>query len=214
MSNTMTTSPFPESKGTSAHGFSLIELMIVVAIVSILAAIAVPEFVKMVASTRVKSATADLVADLAFARAEAIKRGVRVGVARANDAWVGGWLVFLDTGKDGYTVGDPILKTAHPPLAGSTVSAGTVTSTSSAIMMCTKVRLGGNATKTAIDAFTYGGDGRLRVYLGTEDRTAHVGAVSITSPANTGAGGARLVVLGPTGRVSVDTSLAAGERCS
>lgn len=195
-------------------GFSLIELMIVVAIVSILAAIAVPEFVKMVASVRVKSATADLVADLAFARAEAIKRGARVGVARPNDEWVGGWLVFVDTGKDGYTAGDPVLKTVHPPLPGSTVSAGTVTSSTNAIKMCTKIRLGGDASKLSIDAFTYAGDGRLRAYLGTEDRTAHVGAVSITSPVNTGASGARLVVFGPTGRVSVDTSLATGERCS
>jgi len=208
------TSDFKSRANLKCAGFTLVELMIVVAIVSILAGIALPEFVKMIAGMRVKAATSDFVSDLAYARSEAIKRSTRVGVARPYDAWPGGWVVFVDADRNGYGITDAVLKTVRPPLAGSTVSAGAVTSSTSAIKMCTKTRAGGDASKVSIDAITYGGDGRLRAYLGNEDRTAHVGAVSITSPANTGAGGARLIVFGPTGRVSVDAVMAAAERCT
>jgi type IV pilus assembly protein PilE len=47
--------------GKSAHGFTLIELMIVVVIVAILAAIALPAYGNYVKKSRAKSAGADLV---------------------------------------------------------------------------------------------------------------------------------------------------------
>ena len=77
---------------TWEEGFTAIELMVVVAIVAILAALAGPSFTPLIERWRVRSAAEDLTATIYFARSEAIKRGDGITID-ATGGWGNGWKV-------------------------------------------------------------------------------------------------------------------------
>ena len=95
------------------RGFTLVELLVVLAVGSILLAIAVPGYAYLANASRLTTATNDLVAAMHLARSEAVKRGMRVTVCKTRDAmaaapacnatanWQDGWLVFVDAGTPG-----------------------------------------------------------------------------------------------------------------
>jgi type IV fimbrial biogenesis protein FimT len=64
-----------------ASGFTLIELMVTLAVAAILLTLAIPSFTGMIDKNRLKSAAEALYADLQFARAEAIKRNKKIRVS-------------------------------------------------------------------------------------------------------------------------------------
>lgn len=84
-----------------ARGTSLIEVIMALAVVSILAAAAYPSLHGLVQSYRVQSAASQLAAHMALARGAAIARGQRVAIAPVADAWSGGWRVHLDLNANG-----------------------------------------------------------------------------------------------------------------
>lgn len=67
------------------RGFTLIELMIAVAVVAIIIVIAAPSFRDMVLMQRLRSITAQLVTDLQFARNEAVARGTLLRLSFQSD---------------------------------------------------------------------------------------------------------------------------------
>ncbi len=81
----------------SVRGFSLIELLIVMAIVGVLMGFAVPAFSTFMQTTRLRSASSGLYEALVVARSEAIKRGASVAVSPAAGGWVDGWSVMSGT---------------------------------------------------------------------------------------------------------------------
>ena len=85
-------------------GYTLIELMSMLAVVSILVSVGLPMMNVFFDSNRMISNTNDLVAGLNIARSEAIKQQIRVTLCQsANTAtcsgtgqWEDGWIVFQD----------------------------------------------------------------------------------------------------------------------
>lgn len=76
-----------------AGGFTLLEMIAVVTILGILAAIAVPNMGAMIRTQHVKTASFDVFATLVLARSEAIKRNVSVTVTPTGGNWTNGWTV-------------------------------------------------------------------------------------------------------------------------
>lgn len=75
-------------------GFTLPELLIVMAVAGILAAIAVPSFQSLTQSQQVKNASFELFSSLSLARSEAIKRNANVTVTPASATnWGQGWTI-------------------------------------------------------------------------------------------------------------------------
>lgn len=74
------------------RGFTAIELMVVVAIVAVLAALAGPSFTPMIERWRVRQTAEALQSSIYLARSEAIKRGGGITID-ATGGWDQGWRV-------------------------------------------------------------------------------------------------------------------------
>lgn len=75
------------------RGYTLLELMVTLGIVSILAGVAVPSFTDFVRTQRLRSVASDLTTSFQLARSEAVKRNTDITVARVGSSWVEGWTV-------------------------------------------------------------------------------------------------------------------------
>lgn len=109
-------------------GFTLPELMIVLAVAGVLAALAVPSFQSLTQSQQIKNASFELFSSLSLARSEAIKRNANVTVAPvvAGD-WGQGWTITSATGAAGDIKSQSALKgvVITPGGAGGVVYART-----------------------------------------------------------------------------------------
>ena len=121
---------------TAASGFTLVEVVITLAIASILATIAIPAFSDFVKDTRISSETNGIITDFYFARSEALKRNRRVTVCKSSNAdssdtaatpvpscnvtddfnWTIGWIIFIDADGDGIRDANEILLRANSAL--------------------------------------------------------------------------------------------------
>ena len=86
-------------------GFTLIELMFTITVLAVLLGIGVPNFRDFIRNSRMTSAANDLLADLSFARSEAVKRRVPVALCKSTDgsscdssatSAFQRWIVFVD----------------------------------------------------------------------------------------------------------------------
>jgi type IV fimbrial biogenesis protein FimT len=75
------------------NGFTVVEAMVVVAIVIILVTVAAPGLSGMIVSQQLKNASFDLASTLTVARSEALTRNVGVTISPRDDDWARGWVV-------------------------------------------------------------------------------------------------------------------------
>lgn len=96
----------------SNKGFTLIELMVVIAIVAILLALAFTSFEGSMRKNRVSTATNELMASFSLARSEAIRSARGGGVCASADGvacggtWDNGWIVWAE-GNNPNPIKDP-----------------------------------------------------------------------------------------------------------
>ena len=118
----------PAQTARHALGFTAIELLIVITILAVLTAMAVPSFGPMIERWRTNQAVNNITSTIYVARSEAIKRGGRVSVrkmangtdgcsfASTNQEWSCGWIIFVDADENGnLDAGEEILQSFQMP---------------------------------------------------------------------------------------------------
>jgi prepilin-type N-terminal cleavage/methylation domain len=93
----------PSSPNHRIVGFTLLELMVAIIIVSVLAALAGPSFSNLIANQRAKRVASDMFGSLLIARSEAITRNANVTMSQKSGDWANGWQV---TASDGTILDD------------------------------------------------------------------------------------------------------------
>ena len=84
------------------HGFTLLELMITVALVGLLASIGIPSFTSSLRGNRLTTSANEFISAINLARSEAVKRNQSVSIRKINGGdWEDGWNVFVDLDSDG-----------------------------------------------------------------------------------------------------------------
>lgn len=114
---------------THKSGFTLVELMMTIAVASIVLGIGIPSFVALIDNNRLTAYANDMVGALNLARSESIRRGMQVTVRIKGDSdsnWDAGWDVFTDVDADGVLDADTdVVLREYPALSnGITLRTG------------------------------------------------------------------------------------------
>ncbi len=79
------------------RGFSLIELIVVVALMGIMITMAIPSMGRFLANQQARTSAQTMLATLMYARSEAVKRNATIRVDAGANGWADGWRMVLDT---------------------------------------------------------------------------------------------------------------------
>jgi len=106
-----------------SHGFTLIELMVTIAILAIVLTIGVPSFQTVIQNNRLVSQYNDTLTSITTARSEAIKNGTTITMCGSTNStacnttsWELGWIVFTDSDADRVVDAgvDTLLRVGYP----------------------------------------------------------------------------------------------------
>jgi len=189
---------YRDSQPPRSRGFTLIELMMTLAIAGILVTMAVPSFSEVIKNNRLITQENDFVTTLNLARSEAIRRSDRITVCKSSNqvscsgagGWEQGWIVFNDVNDDGVVINPAanVLR-VHDPLSS-------------------KVTLHGDAN--LVDYVSFVSSGATQKFAGGASATQP--GVLIMCDDRGFVSQAKAIQISATGRVSTDsaTSTAAG----
>ena len=117
----------------SQSGFNIIELMVTMAIVTIMATVAIPSFMTMSQDNRLAMRHNDFLGTLNLARNEAVTRSRSVTICKwgINDdcngqEWEDGWIVFVDINRNTMVDSNEIIR-VYPPLTNNNTLRGSNT---------------------------------------------------------------------------------------
>lgn len=165
------------AQARSLLGFTLIELMVALAVLAVLLGLAVPSFTEVSLSGRLRSLANGLVASATLGRSEAIKRNAVVTLCASSDGatcaatgegdWHQGWIV--------RTVDGTVLQAQSAAPSGYRITAG-----STSIIAFQPTGLGANSTTLTIC--------RLSPSVGSQERVVEISLTGRTSVKTTTAG--------------------------
>lgn len=178
--------------GTEKNGFTLVEMMVTVAILGILLAVGVPSYQNFILNSRMTTQANDFLTTLNYTRSEAVKRNTRVTMCKSSNgttcevtaitaataSWKTGWIIFGDGNTAGILDGDDTILRVQGALSGGG-------------------DLLGNAN--VINYVSYVGNGHSQLANGGMQG----GTFSLCSPVTTGSS-RNIVLTDSTGRVRVD----------
>lgn len=119
-------------KSCKRSGFTLVESMVVIAILAILLAVAIPGLSSFGHGTRLSAYSNKFLAALFLARSEAIKRNSRVALCKSSDGqtcasggiWSQGWIIFADRNNNvQFDPGETLLQ-MEPAMPGNWLISG------------------------------------------------------------------------------------------
>ncbi len=184
-----------------SFGYTLIELMAILVVVSLVTAVGLPMMNVFFDSNRMVSNTNDLVAGLHIARSEAIKQQIRVTLCQSADTascagtgqWEDGWIVFQDPNGNATVDGGEIILRLNAGVDGPdvTVRSDDVTNT-----ITSSVTFTSRGLPKALNGGSQSGTFRI-----CDDRGRKTNADGVSTVA-------RGVVLSPSGKVRSTNQLA------
>jgi prepilin-type N-terminal cleavage/methylation domain-containing protein len=104
-------------------GFTIVELMVTLAIAAIIISIAAPSFKAIIDNNRVTTATNDFTASIALAKTEAVKRNTNAQIIPTDGDWNAGYRIGIDLNDCDFTdtVDEVELKIVAAPPSGVTI---------------------------------------------------------------------------------------------
>lgn len=169
-------------------GFTLIEALVVLALVAILLSMAVPSLASFLRSSELRASASAFLAGVQSARTEAMKRGTDTYmVPVSNNSWASGWTIYADVDRSQSLTGNDVVIAQAGPLASKTsVTSGLAEATEFAGTSGKFIRFNGGGFPLAMDGSFRGGAVEFGVAGSTEKRRVvlnTVGRVRLCDPA-------------------------------
>ena len=157
------------------RGFTLVELLVVISVAAVLTALVAPSFGRLIQSGGVSSDVNTFLADIRFARSEAVRRGTLVVMCHsaspeaaaptcnAGTEFKTGWIVFEDRDNSGdYNNAEPLLRQQGPLSRSSGIVDSSASATKFHFIATGRLRSANDATTITFNPSSGSGDATLQ----------------------------------------------------